>query len=305
MRKIKSVEAQSGPNGPTDTLTEGVGSGSTDVNNRLKESIPQSNSENSDNKNPSETENSNQPENTNVNYSDPDTRFKYIKSLLLGKCETNSTAEQMLFKLFKKYPSIVKCPGEILNYTNALSHEILYDGPKKIFIPPYRCTELEEELINAEVREMLTQDLIEASKSGFNLPILIVKKRQGGIRICTDSRSIGKHICKIRLPLPAINDLIRKMGTGKYFCVLDLKTAYYQILLDEESRGYTCFRTSLGAFQFKRLSFGLPNAPSSMQTLISKVVCGLQGVVAYLDDILISGDTLESCKENLEKRNQT
>ena len=140
---------------------------------------------------------------------------------------------------------------------------------------------------------MLEQDLIEASNSGFNLPILVVKKRDGSIRICTDSRSIGKHITKLRLPLPSINELIRKLGHCEYYCTLDLKSAFHQIMLGKDSRKYTAFRTSLGCFQFKRMSFGLPNAPSSMSTLISMVVSGLHQTVAYLDDILVGGRTLD------------
>ena len=84
------------------------------------------------------------------------------------------------------------------------------------------------------------------------------------------------------------------------FCVIDLKSAFYQILLDKNSRQYTAFRISLGCFQYKRLPFGLPNAPSSMTSLISQVITGLDGVVAYLDDILVGGTDLQSCRDNLE-----
>ena len=90
----------------------------------------------------------------------------------------------------------MKCPGEVLSYTDAISHEILYEGPKAIYIPPYRSTILEESEINEEIQNMLNEDLIECSKSGFNLPILIVRKKQGGIRICIDSRCLSKHIVK-------------------------------------------------------------------------------------------------------------
>ena len=169
-----------------------------------------------------------------------------------------------------------------------------------IYIPPYKKSEVEQDEINREVLSMLEQDLIEASKSGFNLPILVVRKKDGSIRICTDSRSIGKHITKLRLPLPSINDLIRKLGPCRFYCTIDLKAAFHQILLNRNSRKYTAFRTSLGCFQFKRMSFGLPNAPSSMSTLISMVVSDLPGTVAYLDDILVGGRTMEECKENLE-----
>ena len=111
---------------------------------------------------------------------------------------------------------------------------------------------------------------------------------------------MSKHIVKIRLPLPAINDLIRKLGSSKVYCVIDLKQAFYQILLDEKSRQYTAFRSSLGAFQFKRLPFRMPNAPNSMQSLIGQVITGLDGVIAYLDNILVGAPDLESCKQNLE-----
>ena len=56
----------------------------------------------------------------------------------------------------------------------------------------------------------------------------------------------------------------------------------------------------MGVFQFKRMSFGLPNAPSSMSTLISMVVSGLPGTLAYLDDILVGGKDIEECRNNLE-----
>ena len=48
------------------------------------------------------------------------------------------------------------------------------------------------------------------------------------------------------------------------------------------------------------MSFGLPNAPSSMSTLISMVVSELPGTVAYLDDILVGGRTIQECRDNLE-----
>ena len=115
----------------------------------------------------------------------------------------------------------------------------------------YKTTSTEQDEINEETLKMLDQDLIEASKSGFNLPILVVWKKDGSIRICTDSRAIGKHITKLRLPLPSIDELIRKLGPCKVYCTLDLKSAFHQILLGKDSRPYTTIRTSLGYFQMK------------------------------------------------------
>ena len=157
----------------------------------------------------------------------PDNRWNYIKTLIKDQCVPGSKEEKLLNNLFKRYTSIVKCPNKTLGYTTALKHEILYDGPKSIFIPPYKCAAAEEIELNNEILRMIQADLIEVSKSGFNLPILIVRKKGGGIRIVADTRQLSKYICKLRLPLPAINTLIRSLHNAKTFCVVDLKEAFF------------------------------------------------------------------------------
>merc|ERR1712030_51361 len=95
------------------------------------------------------------------------------------KCPENSHSQKLVENLFKKYPSLVKCPNEKLGFTDALQHEILYNGPPVIYIPPYKHSQAEEDEINQEILAMLEADLIVVSKSGFNLPILVVRKKNG------------------------------------------------------------------------------------------------------------------------------
>ena len=153
-------------------------SGPETVNNTNSQvKLDEETQNNLNNKNTGKNEDSKKKDDNGIDYSLPENRWEYIKTLIKGKCPTGSKAEELLNKLFKKYSNIVKCPGEILGYTDAISHEILYEGPKSIFIPPYKSTVLEEE-INDEILDMLKEDLIECSKSGFNLPILIVKKNR-------------------------------------------------------------------------------------------------------------------------------
>ena len=233
-------------------------------------------------------------------YTIPHVRQEYIKGLVKNKC-ADPKAQELVEGLFKKYPSLVKCPGEVLNFTNALEHEILYDGPKTIFVPPYKTSPVEMDEINKEVLSMLDNDLVEVSRSGFNLPLLVVRKRDNTIRLCTDSRALKRHICSLRIPLPSINELLRTLGPCKVYTTLDLKSAFHQVLLKKESRKYTAFRTSLGIFHMKRMAFGLPNSPSTMSQLIAMVVTNLPGCVAYLDDILVGGKDLEDCAANVER----
>ena len=98
-----------------------------------------------------------------VDYSIPENRWKYIQTLIQGKCEPGSKAEKLLNDLFKKYTSVVKCPNEKLGFTQAIKHEIPYEWPQTIFIPPYKCAAAEEKEVNAEVIRILEADLIEVS----------------------------------------------------------------------------------------------------------------------------------------------
>ncbi|CAG2230183.1 Retrovirus-related Pol polyprotein from transposon gypsy,Retrovirus-related Pol polyprotein from transposon opus [Mytilus edulis] len=76
---------------------------------------------------------------------------------------------------------------------------------------------------------------------------------------------------------------------AKYFSSLDLKSGYYQVPLTEESKPKTAFITQTGVYQFKRMSFGLMNAPITFQAMMSDVLRGLNWkfVLVYVDDILV------------------
>lgn len=76
-------------------------------------------------------------------------------------------------------------------------------------------------------------------------------------------------------------------------------SAYHQLLLSEESRDLTAFITHEVLFRFKRVCFGLASAPSAFQRLLSDVWKGSNGVVCYLDDIVVFGGSLENHNSNL------
>ena len=82
-----------------------------------------------------------------IDYFNPTIRHEYIKTLLKGKCE-DSRCQELVEQLFKKYPKLVTCPNEVLGHTDVLQHDILYDGPKCIYVPPYKTTSAEMDEIN-------------------------------------------------------------------------------------------------------------------------------------------------------------
>ena len=95
-------------------------------------------------------------------------------------------------------------------------------------------------------------------------------------------------------PLPLIDDILALLGRAKYFTSLDLKSGYWQVLMDENDKEKTAFACHRGLFEFNVMPFGLTSAPAVFQELMVIVLQGLNHyATAYLDDILIYSETLE------------
>ena len=122
-----------------------------------------------------------------------------------------------------------------------------------------------------------------------------VRKKDGSVRLCVDYRRLNMVTKPDRFPLPNLNDAVFGLRGMRYFTSLDLVRGYYQVPLDEESRQYTAFATPRAHWQFKRLSFGLRNAPSAFQRVMQSVLSGFpwRKVVVYIDDVLIMSDSFD------------
>ena len=92
-----------------------------------------------------------------------------------------------------------------------------------------------------------------------------------------------------------------KLGKGKHFSKLDLRQAYQQIELEEDSKRYVVINTQRGLFRYTRLPFGIASAPGIFQRVIESILQGIDGVVVYLDDILITGSTEEAHLKTLDE----
>lgn len=104
---------------------------------------------------------------------------------------------------------------------------------------------------------------------------------------------------KDNYPIPVI-DLLDRLVNKTIFSLLDLKSAFYHVRMDEDSIKYTSFVTPLGQFEFRKMPFGLKNAPSTFQRFVNYVFDDLvlAGKVAiYLDDIMVA---TRSEEEHLE-----
>ena len=94
-------------------------------------------------------------------------------------------------------------------------------------------------------------------------------------RFCVEFRKLN-NITKLNsYPLPVIDDILALLGKAKYFTSLDLKSGYWQVLMDDVDKEKTAFTCHKGLFEFNVMPFGLTNAPAIFQELMNRVLEGL------------------------------
>jgi hypothetical protein len=131
----------------------------------------------------------------------------------------------------------------------------------------YRLSPLEYRELEKKVTAFLKAGILEVSTSPYGAPVLFVPKPNGRrLRLCVDYRALNSITIKNRCTIPRIDDLLDAVSGSKYFTSLDLTSGYHQILISEEDRLKTAFRTPFGHFQLKVLRFDgyefyLPSLP--------------------------------------------
>ena len=157
--------------------------------------------------------------------------------------------------------------------------------------------------IEDELDFLLKEGVIEPVRhSQWACPIVPVIKPNGKIRICGDYKITANKAIKCeKYPLPKPFELLSTLAGGKFFARLDLSHAYNQLKLDEKSRVYTTINTHRGLFQYTRLCFGINAAASIFQRHNETLLKGINRVLVFSDDILISGCTKTEFLNTLKK----
>ncbi len=116
----------------------------------------------------------------------------------------------------------------------------------------YRCPEKAKEIIASILKDLEERDIIKKSTAAWLSPIVLVSKSSGDKRMCLDYRNVNRQLTTDIHPLLNLEEL----AGNQYYAIQDLKDAYYQVMLDEESRDLTTFSEGISLYRFKRLPFG-------------------------------------------------
>lgn len=159
------------------------------------------------------------------------------------------------------------------------------------------------EAVRKHLQELLDAGVIRESESPFSSPIVVVRKKNGQVRLCIDYRKLNLQTVKDAYALPRMDDTFTALSGSRWFSVLDLKSGYYQIEVDEADKPKTAFVCPLGFWEFNRMPQGVTNAPSTFQRLMEKCMgdMNLKEVVVFLDDLIVFSKTLEEHEARLIK----
>lgn len=151
--------------------------------------------------------------------------------------------------------------------------------------------------------ELLDAGIIRESESPFSSPIVVVRKKDNSVRLCIDFRKLNAQTFKDAYALPNLEEAFSLLTGSKWFSVLDLRSGYYQIEMDEQDKAKTAFVCPIGFWEFNRMLQGITNAPSTFQRLMERCMGSLNRseVLVFIDDLIVFADTLEEHERRLIK----
>ena len=151
------------------------------------------------------------------------------------------------------------------------------------------------------MEELLQKQFVRPSVSPWGAPVLLVKKKDGSMRMCIDYCQLNKVTIKNKYPLPRIDDLMDQLQGASVFSKIDLRSGYHQIRVRKEDIPKTAFRTRYGHYEYLVMPFGVTNAPTVFMDYMNRIFHEFldKFVVVFIDDILIYSKSTEEHSEHL------
>ncbi|GAU41937.1 hypothetical protein TSUD_380420 [Trifolium subterraneum] len=200
-------------------------------------------------------------------------------------------------------------------------HKIkMEDEYKPVVQPQRRLNPTMKEVVKKEVLKLLEAGMIyPISDSEWVSPVHVVPKKGGmtvirndkneliptrtvtGWRMCIDYRRLNKATRKDHYPLPFMDQMLERLAGQEYYCFLDGYSGYNQISVDPQDQEKTDFTCPFGVFAYRRMPFGLCNAPANFQKCMQAIFSDTMEdtLEVFMDDFSVFGKSFDSCLDNL------
>ena len=189
-----------------------------------------------------------------------------------------------------------------LGRTSVTQHDINTGDEKPIKLPPRRFPPGQEKEIEKQINDLLDSGLIKPGNGPWGSPLVLVKKKDGSIRMCVDYRKLNSKTVKDAYQLPRIDDTLDWLANARYFSTLDLASGYHQVSNTPKAKVKSAMVTKQGLFEWEVMSFGLTGAPATFQRAMEEIMRGLNYEILwiYLDDVILLGYDVEQMIERLQ-----
>ena len=260
------------------------------------------------------------PDTLKYAYLDEKEIYPVIISALLSERE-----EKKLLKTLRKHRAAI---GYTLDDLKGISptlcqHKIKTD-------PDFKPVADHQRRLNPKMKEVVRKEILKLLEAGIIYPVAhsdwvspvhCVPKKGGitvvpndkdelipqriitGYRMVIDFRKLNKATRKDHYPLPFIDQMLERLSKHTHFCFLDGYSGFSQIPVAQSDQEKTTFTCPFGTFAYRRMPFGLCNAPATFQRCmmaIFSVFCE-QIVEVFMDDFSVYGSSFDDCLSNLDR----
>ena len=228
----------------------------------------------------------------------------HLSELFERTTETLSEEEKVkIANLLVRFQDTFSKDERDIGLTSLTEHEIPTGEAAPIKQPPRRVPLAHADAEKKAIEDLKEKGVIRDSTSPWASPIVLVSKKDGGVRPCVDYRKVNELVKPDGFPLPRVQDCLDAVAGSSYFSTFDLTSGFFQIPVKEADIPKTAFVCKYGHFEMTRMPFGLNNSASTFQRTMELVLQGLQWVTCliYIDYIIVFGANFDQHMQRVEE----
>lgn len=220
----------------------------------------------------------------------------------LESCEVSAQWKDRLLQIIESHESIFSRDKMDCGEAKGFVHRIHLTDDRPFRMPYRRIPPSQYAKLRTALNEMEEKGIIRKSHSDYASPLVLVWKKNGDLRICTDFRWLNARTVRDAYPLPHQSDVLAALGGNAFFSTMDLTSGYYNVPLQEEHKKYTAFSSPFGLHEYNRLPQGLSNSPATFMRMMMSIFGdeNFSSVLCYLDDLMVFAPSESVALQRLE-----